>query len=84
METHVDDCVQLVFGSFSRVIEQLVLGANFCSKLTSKLRLVLSPESAVVFSNCKLARDVVKEFARYGIVVKSGTFTRDVGFNFNG
>ena len=84
MSTHVDDCVQFVFGTFDHVRDVLVRGAVKWAKSSTKLKLILSSKSTVVCGSSKLAKCVVKELAQLDINLEHRTFARDLGINFTG
>ena len=82
-KTYVDDCSNVAAGCGPEVEEVIVQCAlAFNSQIVVKRKFKLSPKSAIVSSDHKLACRVAKELADYGMCVQAAHSTRDVGVLF--
>ena len=82
-KTYVDDVANISVGYAPKVQEAMVQCAlAFNSLIVVKRKFRMSPKSAIVASDKKLAYRVSKELASYGIHVQVCDSTRDVGVMF--
>ena len=81
--TYVDDVSNVAAGSGADVQEAIVKCALACNRLVVvKRKFKLSPKSATVASDRKLAIRVATELASHGITVQVCDATRDLGVVF--
>ena len=77
---HVDDCSQETSGTFTQVLEQLMLGGDAFVEGSLDAGLTISAKSVVIASNPQLGKELAQHFKRkWGITLALGSVGEHLG-----